>query len=343
MRVAVMSYPMLFQTTGGLPMKIGRTVRALQSHGVDARLIDPVHDRLRDFDLVHVFAANNSNHRIVQMAKEFGKPVVVSTIMNPPFTRFEGRRARVLTSLIRRLSKWEVTTSFQQISDALEAADHLIALGEVERQMLIDGYGVTPQKVSIVHNGIGEEFFHAHAEPFRRQFGIDGDFVLHTGQIGDVKNQLGLVRALKGTEIKIVLIGHSGTLSADYLQACLRDGGAQVRYVGEVAHGELIASAYTACRVVAVPSKHEGMPNSVLEGLAADRPVVLTRNHSIDLALPAEVAVEVDADDADSIRDGVLRFWRNPPPPGHARAVVEHLTWDAVADKLATVYQRLAA
>ena len=128
MRVAVMSYPMLFQTTGGLPMKIGRTVRALQSHGVDARLIDPVHDRLRDFDLVHVFAANNSNHRIVQMAKEFGKPVVVSTIMNPPFTRFEGRRARVLTSLIRRLSKWEVTTSFQQISDALEAADHLIAL-----------------------------------------------------------------------------------------------------------------------------------------------------------------------------------------------------------------------
>jgi len=343
MRVAVMSYAMLFQTTGGLPMKIPRTIKALQSRGVDAQLIDPFRDRIRDYDLVHVFAANNSNHRIVQMAKEFGKPVVLSTIMNPPFTRFEGQRARLLTLLTRRLSKWEVTTSYQQVVDALEGADHLVTLGNAERRMLIEGYGARPEKISIVHNGIGEEFFSASAEPFRRYYGIDGQFVLHTGWIGEVKNQLGLVRALKGTGVKVVLIGHAGTASAEYLQTCLREGGDQVRHLGEMAHGELMASAYAASRVVAIPSRHEGMPNSVLEGLASDRPVVLTSNHSIDFPLPREVTAEVGADDLDAIRESILRFWRDPPQPGRARSVVTHLSWDAVAEKLMAIYASLVA
>jgi glycosyltransferase involved in cell wall biosynthesis len=333
---------MLFQTTGGLPMKIPRTVSALQARGVDAKLIDPVHDRLHDFDLVHVFAANNSNHRIVQMAKEFGKPVVLSTIMNPPFTRFEGQRARLLTRLTRRLSNWEVTTSFQQVVDALEGADRLVTLGMAERRMLIEGYGADPEKISIVHNGIGQEFFDTSPEPFRRHFGIDGPFVLHTGWIGEVKNQLGLVRALKGIDVKVVLVGHAGLASADYLQACLREGGTQVRHLGEVAHGDLMASGYAASRVVAIPSRHEGMPNSVLEGLASDRPVVLTNNHSIDFPLPATVTAEVDPDDHAAIREHVLRFWHDPPPPGRARGVVAHLSWDAVAEKLSAIYAGLA-
>ncbi len=343
MRVAVLSYPMLFQTSGGLPMKIPRTVAALQARGVDARLIDPVHEHLRDFDLVHVFASNNSNHRIIQMANEFGKPVVLSTIMNPPFTRFEGQRARLLTAMVRKLTNWEVTTSYQQVRDALDSADHLVTLGRAERQMLIDGYCADGSKISIVHNGIGQEFFDADPATFRREFGIEGPFVLHTGWIGDVKNQLGLVRAMKGTGVKVVLAGHAGAASKDYLAACLAEGGEHVIHLGEVAHGELMASACAACRVVAVPSRHEGMPNSVLEGLASDRPVVLTNKHSIDFALPSEVAAEVDADDLGAIREAVMQYWHAAPRPGAARTVVAHLSWDAVAERLSSIYAGLLA
>jgi glycosyltransferase involved in cell wall biosynthesis len=332
---------MLFQTRGGLAMKIPRTVAALQARGIDARLIDPVREHLREFDLVHVFASYNGNHRIVQMAKEFGKPVVLSTIMNPPFTRFEGLRARFLTAVIRKLTKWEVTTSYQQVRDALDGADHLVTLGRAERQMLIDSYCADASKISIVHNGIGTEFFSASPERFRRHFGIEDPFVLHAGLIGDVKNQLGLVRAMKGTGVKVVLAGHAGAASASYLAACLAEGGSQVMHLGEVTHGELMASAYAASRVVAIPSRHEGMPNSVLEGLASDRPVVLTNKHSIDFPLPSTVATEVDADDLGAIRDSVLRYWQTPPRAGEARAVVQHLSWDAVAERLIAIYRQL--
>ncbi len=341
MRVAVLSYPMLFQTAGGLRMKLGRTVDALQRRGVDARLIDPVRERLTDYDAVHVFAPYNGNHRIVQQAKTDGLPVVMSTILNPPFSRWDGLRARLVSHVVSRVTGWTMTTSYQQMADALELADHLVALGRIERQMLIDGYGVPAAKVSIVHNGIGAEFFTASPEPFRRQFGIERPFVLHTGLIGDVKNQLGLVRALKGCDVDIVLIGWSGRETEGYLRQCLDEGGGRVRHLGELPHGELIASACAAASVVAIPSRHEGMPNSVLEALAANRPVVLTNNHTIDFELPPAVTAQVAPDDHGAIRDSVMRFLREPPPAGAARAVVSHLSWDAVAERLEGLYRQV--
>jgi glycosyltransferase involved in cell wall biosynthesis len=343
MRVAVLSYPMLFQTSGGLKMKVGRTVQALQRRGIDAKLIDPVRERLADFDLVHLFAGYNGNHRVVEQAKADGLPVVMSTILNPTFSRWEGTRARWLSRLVGRLSNWKVNTSYDQLVTGLQMADHLVVLGGIERQMLVDGYQIPAAKITTVHNGIGEEFFSGTPADFLARHPIPQPFVLHTGLIGDVKNQLGLVRALKGTGVHIVLAGYSGEPNRPYLEACQREGGEFLHYLGELPHGELIASACAACAVVAIPSRHEGMPNSILEALAADRPVVLTNNHTMDFALPADVAQEVAPDDHAAIRDAVMRFVTTPPKPGLARAVVAQMSWDGVAEKLAGIYTKVLA
>lgn len=341
MRVAVMSYPMLFQTRGGLSMKVARTVDALNRLGVAARLIDPVQERLRDYDLVHLFAGYNGNHRIVEQARADGVPVVLSTILNPPFSKWEGRKARFLHRLIGRTTGWGVSTSYGQLEAALDGADHLVVLGDIERRMLIDGYLVPSEKISIVHNGIGREFFQASPDLFRQRFPQVGSrFVLHTGMVGDVKNQLGLVRALSGMDVDIVLIGYAGGSQADYLKQCLAEGKGRVHHLGELPHGELIASACAAAALVAIPSRHEGMPNSVLEALAADKPVVLTNNHAMDIEFPSDVAQEVGPDNYPEIRRAVQHFLDRPPIPGRARGVVADLSWESVASKLADIYGR---
>jgi glycosyltransferase involved in cell wall biosynthesis len=339
MRVAVLSYPMLFQTSGGLKMKVGRTVDALVRHGIDARLIDPVRERLRDFDVVHIFAPYNGNHRLVEQAKNDGLPVVLSTILNPPFSRWEGRRARFISRVVGRLTRWTMTTSYQQMSTALTLADRLVVLGSIERRMLTDGYRAEAAKISVVHNGIGEEFFRATPEAFLERWPLARPFVLHTGLIGDVKNQLGLIRALKGDDVDIVLVGQVLASTRGYLDACLAEGGSRVHYLGELPHGELIASACSACAVVAIPSLHEGMPNSILEALAADRPVVLTDNHTMDFELPTDVAAQVASADAAAIRRAVLGFLERPPSPGRARSVVAQMSWDRVATQLEQIYR----
>ena len=339
MRVAVLSYPMLFQTSGGLKMKLGRTVDALVRRGVEARLIDPVRERLRDFDLVHVFAPYNGNHRLVEQARDDDRPIVMSTILNPPFSRWEGMRARFLSRAVGKLTGWTVTTSYQQMAIAMQLADHLVVLGGIERRMLEEAYLVPSSKISIVQNGVGEEFFRATPDAFLARWPMRRPFVLHTGLIGDVKNQLGLVRALKGVDVDVVLVGQSVASSRDYLAACLEEGGERVHYLGELPHGELVASACAASAVVAIPSRHEGMPNSILEALASDRPVVLTDNHTMDFTLPASVAAQVAPDDYEAIRSAVTGFLANPPAPGKARAVVADKSWDTVAAQLEDIYK----
>lgn len=344
MKVAVLSYPMLFQSTGGLTMKLGRTVDALRARGIEAELIDTVRQKLRDFDLVHVFAPYNGNHRIVEQAKGDNLPVVMSTILNPPFTRMDGLKARLLSRVVSRLTGWTVSTSYEQMRQAVDMADHLITLGSIERTILTDAFLVAPSKVTIVPNGIGHEFFSADPAEFLSQHpGIRRPFVLHTGIVGDVKNQLGLVKALAQDDIDIVLIGYTGQANRDYLAQCLEAGRGKVHYLGEMKHGAGIASAYAASALVAVPSRHEGMPNVILEGLAADRPVVLTNNHTMDMALPRDVAREVAADDHAGIRNAVMELVRQPPAPGKARSVVAHMSWAAVAEQLETIYRAALA
>lgn len=339
MRVAVLSYPMLFQTSGGLKMKLGRTVDALRRRGVQSQLVDPVRDRLTDFDIVHVFAPYNGNDRIVEQAKADGLPVVMSTILNPPFSRFDGIRARLLSRLVGKLTNWDIKTSYDQVVAGLNKADHLVVLGSIERRMLMEGYHIPGDKITIVPNGIGPEFFTATREAFISRYEICRPFILHTGIIGDVKNQLGLVKALKDVDIDIVLIGYVARENRSYLEACLAEGGNRVRYLGELQHGELIASANAACALVAIPSRHEGMPNSVLEAMAADKPVILTDNHTMDFSLPLDVARQVFADDHAAIRSAAETFLRQPPPPGRARSIVAKFSWDVVAEQLAGIYE----
>ena len=343
MKVAVLSYPTLFQTVGGLRMKVGRTVDALNRRGIQAELLDPVRQKLADFDLVHVFAPYNGNHRIVEQAKSDGVPVVMSTILNIPMSYWAGHRARLISRAVGRLSHWDLTTDFAQIAAAMRDADHLIALGKTEQRSLIEGYGIPANKVSIVRNGVGEEFFRATPAAFLSKYRVPQPFVLHTGMIGSVKNQIGLIRALKNETVNIVLIGYCAKSEQPQLDACLAEGGARVHYLNELPHGELIASAYAAAAVVAIPSRHEGMPNSILEGLAADKPVVLTNKHSMDIDLPTDAAIQVGPDDHAGIHRAVMGFLRQPPPPGRARSVVSALSWAAVADELAAIYRKVKA
>lgn len=324
-------------------MKIGRTIDALNRRGIHAQLIDPVRERFSDYDLIHLFAAFNGNYRIVQQAKSDGLPVVISTILNPPFTKWEGLRAKFLDRVVGKLTNWEVTTSYRQIQIALEMADHLVALGKIERQLITDAYGIDAGKVSIVHNGVGDEFFHPDARSFIETYNPSRPFVLNIGTIGDVKNQLGLIRALKDIPLNIVLVGYSGNSGKRYLEACINEGGNRVHYLGEIPHGPMLASACAAAAVVAMPSRHEGMPNSVLEALACDKPVVMTKHHTMDLELPSDVVSQVEPDDHAGIRAAVLWHLDHELEPGRARSIVASLSWDAVAQQLEAIYARHAS
>jgi hypothetical protein len=301
-----------------------------------------VDELIADFDLLHVYGAFNSNDRYVSLAKGLHKPVVVSPVLMPPFSEADGRLARFVDRATGKLTRWTQRTTYGQIRAALDAADVLLALGKGEREMLRKGYQQSECKIEIVPNGVGKHFFNATPDLFVTTFGITRPVVLHVGIIGDVKNQLGLVRALKGKKLEIVLAGPCTELDRPYLEQCLAEGQGRVRYVGQFPHGDpLLTSAYAAASVMAVPSMFEGMSNCVLESLAAGTPVVTTKHHSWDFKPDESAVIEVDPTSSQEIRDAVSRLLQEPKPRAQCQAVVASLSWTAVAQQIAKVYCRL--
>lgn len=341
-RVALTSYPVAFQSQGGVAIQVLETVAALTKLGIDARFFDACCDKLVDFDLVHVFAAVHGNHTIVGAAKNLGVPVVLSPILQPPFSKWRALTSDFCDRLTGRLTRWAVRTTYGDIRSALQGADRIVVLGRAERQIVARHYGIDSAKIRLVPNGVSAGYFLADPRPFLENRGLRQKIVLSVAHISAYKNQLGLIRALRNEPCDIVLIGECRPISREYLDQCLSLGGQQVHYLGAIDHTDpMLASAYAAADVMVLASKTEVAPLAVLESLAAGTPVVLTEHNSLDLETDGEVLISVNPDDPTKIRESVQRLLDRPPDRRDCSAAVTGLTWDATANMLLKIYSEV--
>jgi len=340
MRVALLSYPMLFQRLGGLQVQMRETLASLAELGVAARLFDSNNEKLADFDVIHVFGAINGNHRIVEAAKEADRAVAISPILNPPFSKRQGRIARFCDSLTGRLTNWEFHTSYRQIRTALEKADAVIALGEAERDVIVEGYDIDPTKVWIIPNGVARRFFDADGSAFRRHSGIAGRFALQVASVSPYKNQLTGIRALASNDIQYVMIGGCPREHRRYLDQCLSAGNGKAHYIGAFsADDPLLASAYAAADVLVLPSQSEVMPLVVLEALAAGTPAVMTRHSSLKFEDAEPRVIEVDPQDGNAIANAVRKVLDQGPTKASCQALAADYSWQTVAEKIKEIYE----
>lgn len=340
MRVAILSYPMLFQRQGGLQIQIKETIAALNQLDIQTELINPHQDQLADYDLVHVFSAINGNYRIVEAAKDLGKPVVISPLIRPDWTRFSGMRERFLDRLVGKLTGWHIQTTYREINYCLQASEAIVALGEIEKNSITEAFLIAAEKVSVIPNGIPKRFFEATPALFSEKFNIAPGFVLCVAAINSHKNQLALAEALKDTGLKVVLIGSCLESSKVYLARLLAYP--HVIYLGSLAYDDpLLASAYAAAGVFCLPSLSEVMPLSVLEALAADTPAVMTRNHCMDVSAMKDIVREIDPNDQSAIRQAVCGVLANTIASEACRVSVAAFSWDSVAVDLETIYRRV--
>ena len=340
MNVGFLSYPMLFQNTGGLQIQILETAKALRKRGIEITLVNPITQRLNEFDLIHVFGAINGNHRISEQAKAFGLPVAVSPLLQPHWTKSLGRRARFFEKLIGRATHWEIKTEFRHIESFLLNSDIIIALGTRERNSIESAFSIKPEKIRVIPNGVPQRFFQTTPNDFCLAYNIASGFILCVGTISEYKNQLTVARATVGSGRALVLIGPTLSSSQHYLGELLDFP--HVRHIGPLDHeSPLLCSAYAAASIFCLTSLAEVMPLSVLEALAADTPVVMTKNHCMDLDSIRTNVAEVEPMDERAVRNAIEFFLAKPPTLESCQRSVKHYSWDAVAESIQQCYEEV--
>jgi glycosyltransferase involved in cell wall biosynthesis len=223
----------------------------------------------------------------------------------------------------------------------LGLARAILPNSEAEARQLVGLFGADRRRIRVVPNGVDGRFAQAEPGRFRAGFGGD-DFALYVGRIEPRKNVLGLIRAVRGLGLPLVVVGEVVPGHEAYGAACRGEGRGLVMWRPRVDHDDpLLASAYAAARVFALPSWFETPGLAALEAALAGVAVVITplgctREYFGDAAVYAR------PDRPSEIGRGIERAWRQGPDPDLAARIGARCLWPEVARRTAEVYDQLA-
>jgi glycosyltransferase involved in cell wall biosynthesis len=164
------------------------------------------------------------------------------------------------------------------IIDTLRAADRVLTVGAALRDAAI-ALGVPPNRIGVFERGVNRQrFFPASPAAARQRLGLPSDrpIVLWVGRMVPVKGLDVLLKswstvARAPSRPLLLLIGDGDDRRALEQQAA--GLGDSVRFIGSIEHGGL-PDWYRAADCVVLPSRSEGVPNVLLEGLACGTPFV---------------------------------------------------------------------
>ena len=350
LRVLMQTRPDYQTMPGGDVLQLTEIMPRLREAGVQVDLTGELTPDLSGYDLVHTINLDRPEepYQHCLNALRQGKPVVMSPV-HTDMTEFlewgdpdywempdpaEGdpapRRAPLQDPIeLRRRARLHLLRQA-----VINWATGYLPNAQLDAEYLHRAFGMDLSRTMVVPHGIAEIFLEARPEPFVAEHDLR-DFVLCAGRIEKRKNQLGLVAALRGTGIPLVIVGQPNPEA--YRELCRRYADANVVFLDGMPQ-EKLASAYAAAKVHALVSWFEIPGLASLEAGAAGCNVVATDRGSPREYL-REMAWYCDPRSVASIREAVLAAYHAPRSDRLREHLRAHCHWRAAAERTLEGYQ----
>ena len=230
--------------------------------------------------------------------------------------------------------------------------DHYITVSESVKEYLIGKANLLPEKITTVYNGVTlNGITPAGESSVTRPFGIEpqDSVVLTVGRLHRQKGYDYFIRAVARVKREVpvvkVLIAGEGE-EENNLKKLVRslDLTKEIIFTGLSLDVGLILS-YT--RLFVLPSLWEGMPNAVMEAMAAAKPVVATRVGGVpELVVEGETGILVPPEDTEALALAMLDLLQDPlkgRSMGEAgrKRVQDHFSMTAMVTNTDYLYQEL--
>ncbi len=255
--------------------------------------------RREKFDVVHTHDLWTNLMGVVA-ARMAGVPAIVSSRRDlAHFDWYQGRRRNWLRR-IQNLSG-VVLANATPIRDALIADD-----------------GFAPEKLRVIHNGVDTAKFQRGRRDRERLFpGLQNQklVVLVGNMHTDVKGHPWLIEAAPAVlkefpQTRFVFAGDGDSRPAFEQQAAKLGLQSNFMFLGRRSD---IPDVLASCDIAVLPSRAEGLPNAVLEYMAAGLPAIASRvGGNAELVEDGVTGLLVPPEDSSAIAAALLRLLRDP-------------------------------
>ncbi len=241
-----------------------------------------------------------------------------------------------------RSSSDNIDTRVYDIERAgMAAADKVIAVSNLTRNIIIDKYNIPAEKVITVHNAV--RFAEKDNEIPER--GVEDKIVTFLGRITFQKGPDYFVEAAakvlkRVPNVRFVMAG-SGDMMNHVIRRVARLGIADRFHFTGFLKGDDVHKMFQLSDVYIMPSVSEPFGISPLEAMRANVPVIISKQSGVAEVL--DYAVKVDYWDVDAMADAIYGFVKYPAlSKMFAEKGLEEVTglkWNNAAAKIKAVYQ----
>jgi glycosyltransferase involved in cell wall biosynthesis len=245
----------------------------------------------------------------------------------------------------------ETTRYYEQIDDAVQQADAIIAVSECTRRDAVQYAGAPESRIRVIYEAAGLSFQpqdrNIAQDEVNARLSISAPFILFVSAIEPRKNVETIFEAMAKpamSSVQFVLAGAHVGFSQAILETARKLGVHQrVRAIGRVDLDTLVW-LYNAASLVVYPSIYEGFGLPVLEAMACGAPVVCSNCSSLP-EVAGDAAILVAPHDVDGWANsisGVLEdptLWQAMREKGFRQAA--RFSWQVAAQQTLAVYRQV--
>ena len=234
------------------------------------------------------------------------------------------------------------TSVFEIEQKGMQEADRVITVSNLTRQIVIEKYGINPEKVVTVHNAVEPSYRHETAT-IRKH--LKEKVVTFLGRVTYQKGPDYFVEAahkvLKRDEnVRFVMAGSGDLLNRMVRRIAKLKMGTKFHFTGFLAGAE-VDTMFAMSDVYVMPSVSEPFGISPLEAMRSNVPVVISKQSGVSEIL--KHAIKVDFWDIDAMADaiyGILHYdGLQKLFVQYGKEEVDNLKWENAAYNVLEVYK----
>lgn len=226
----------------------------------------------------------------------------------------------------------------------MEAADMVITVSNLTRQIVIDRYGISPEKVVTVHNAVDGPVNPAVLDAKKH---VKEKVVTFLGRVTFQKGPDYFVEAAnkvlqKDSNVRFVMAGQGDMLNRMIKRVAQLRISTKFHFTGFL-KGDDVDRMFAMSDLYVMPSVSEPFGISPLEAMRSSVPVVISKQSGVSEVL--RYAMKVDFWDIDALSDAIYgllhydalhkMFMR------YGKEEVDNMKWDSAAVKVKHIYEKV--